>query len=64
MDHESIKAEISEISRLPQSTVDADASTAKRVLQLLETLDDNDDVQSVTTNLDVSPEVAALLAAD
>jgi YebC/PmpR family DNA-binding regulatory protein len=48
----------------PKSTVEADADTARKVMRLQGLLEDNDDVQSVTTNLDVSEEVAALLAAE
>jgi len=51
--------EISEITRLPQTTVDVDAATAKTVLQLLEQLDDHDDVQNVSTNLNITDEMMA-----
>lgn len=54
--------EVNEVTRVPQTTVDVDAETAKTVLKLLETLEDHDDVQSVSTNLnfDYAP-VSALL---
>ena len=39
-----------EIIRLPKNTVDLDADNARKVLKLLERLDDHDDVQSVASN--------------
>jgi transcriptional/translational regulatory protein YebC/TACO1 len=39
--------------------VDADPETAKRVLRLMEALDDHDDVQNVYTNLNVTEELMA-----
>ncbi len=52
-----IEAELSEITRLPQTTVDVEASTAKKVIKLLENLNDLDDVQNVSTNLNISAEM-------
>ncbi|TWU49785.1 YebC/PmpR family DNA-binding transcriptional regulator [Rubripirellula reticaptiva] len=52
-----LKPEISELSRLPQTMVDVDAANGKRVLRLLEQLDDHDDVQNVTTNLNITDEM-------
>ncbi len=46
-----IAMDVKEITRLAQNTVDVDAETAKTVLKLLETLEDHDDVQTVSTNL-------------
>lgn len=54
-----LTAEISEITRLPQTTIDVDASTAKKVLNLLGQLDDHDDVQNVSTNLNITDEMMA-----
>ncbi len=51
-----LKPEHAEISRVPQTTVDLDAETAKQVLKLLEALDDHDDVQNVSTNLNITEE--------
>ncbi len=52
-----IEAELSEITRLPQTTVDVEASVAKKVIKLLENLNDLDDVQNVSTNLNISAEM-------
>ncbi|TWU59882.1 putative transcriptional regulatory protein [Rubripirellula tenax] len=52
-----IKPEISELSQLPQTMVDVDASNGKKVLRLLEQLDDHDDIQNVCTNLNITDEM-------
>ncbi len=52
-----LQPEISEITQIAQTTVDLDQETAKRVLQLLENLDDHDDVQNVSTNLNITEEM-------
>jgi YebC/PmpR family DNA-binding regulatory protein len=49
--------EISEVTRVAQTTVDVDESTAKKVLRLLENLDDHDDVQNVSTNLNITDDM-------
>lgn len=45
----------------PTTEVPADASTAKRVFNLIDVLEESDDVQNVFTNMDVSEEVLAEL---
>lgn len=52
-----IAIEMKQIMRIPATTVELDAQTAKVVLQLLENLEDHDDVQSVSTNLKLTAEV-------
>ena len=51
-----------EFAMIPGNTVEADEDTARKMMKLQAKLEENDDVQTVTTNLDVSPEVAAKLA--
>ena len=53
----SMEAELKEITRLPQTTVDADPSVAKQVMNLLEALDEHDEVQNVSTNLNITDEM-------
>ncbi len=53
-----------EITRIPQNTVALGVEDARKVLKLLEALDDHDDVQSVSANFDVSDEVLAEVEAD
>ncbi len=49
-----------ELSLEPTSTVEvADEASAKKILRLLEAIDDHDDVQSVHANYDISDEVLA-----
>jgi transcriptional/translational regulatory protein YebC/TACO1 len=52
-----VPTELSQISRIPTTTVDLDAETGRAVLKLLEQLDDHDDVQSVSANFNI-PEAA------
>lgn len=55
---------MSEVARIPQTTVELDQKTADSALRLLERLEDQDDVQSVSTNIDFSsPAVLAALEA-
>ena len=43
---------------LPQSTIPVDGSEARKVLQVIEMLDDLEDVQSVYANFDIPEEVS------
>ncbi|HET6323728.1 MAG TPA: YebC/PmpR family DNA-binding transcriptional regulator [Planctomycetaceae bacterium] len=54
-----IPAEVAEIQRVPASTVDLDAQASRRMLKLLEALEDQDDVQSVTANYNIPDEIMA-----
>ena len=49
------------VTRIPQNTVDLELADAKRVLRLVEALDDHDDVQAVSSNFNISEEVLAQL---
>jgi YebC/PmpR family DNA-binding regulatory protein len=46
-----------ELTQRPQTFVSLDENHARKVLALLEALDDHDDVQKVYSNFDVAPEV-------
>jgi len=52
-----------EVSQVPQNYVSLEEGDARKVLALLEGLEDNDDVQKVHSNFDVSPEVLEKLQA-
>ena len=54
-----IKPEVKEIARIPANTVDLDADTARKVLKLMERLDEHDDVQNVSSNFNIPDEVMA-----
>ncbi|MEM9364661.1 MAG: YebC/PmpR family DNA-binding transcriptional regulator [Planctomycetota bacterium] len=43
--------EVDQMALLPSTMVDVDGGTAKKVLSLLETLDDHDDIQTVSSNV-------------
>ena len=47
----------------PQNTIALDEDKAATLLKLLDVLDDNDDVQSVSANFEISDEVMAKLTA-
>jgi len=47
----------------PQTTVSLDEGNASTLLRLLDTLDDNDDVQSVSANYEIEDDVMARLTA-
>jgi len=57
-----IETQVSEIAYVPQSSVDLDVSNGKKVLNLLEALEDQDDVQSVTANFNIPDEILAEVA--
>lgn len=52
-----------QITRIPRNTVDLDAETGRKVLKLLEALDDHDDVQHVSSNFNISEQVLAEMQA-
>ncbi len=56
-------AETARLEWKPMSTVPVDGDVAETVFKLLETLEDNDDVQRVAANFEVSDEVMARLGA-
>jgi YebC/PmpR family DNA-binding regulatory protein len=58
-----LAVESNEIVRIPTNTVDVDdVETARKVLHLMERLDDHDDVQSVSANFSIPDEAMAQLA--
>ena len=50
------------VTMQPQNSVEPDAATAKQVLRLIDALEENDDVQEVHANFDISEEVMAEVA--
>ena len=59
-----IPTDVAEISRIPSSTVELDAANGRKVLKLLEALEDQDDVQSVTANFNIADEIMEQVAAE
>ena len=54
---------MSQISRVPNDTVDLDVETARKVLKMVDALDDHDDVQSVAANFNIPEEAMAEIEA-
>jgi YebC/PmpR family DNA-binding regulatory protein len=54
-----ISATVSEISQVPKAPVEVDVETGKKVLRLMDALDDNDDTQNVYSNVHISDELLA-----
>ncbi len=50
------KIELSEISMIPQTTVKLEGRKAEMMLKMMNALDDNEDLQSVSANFDISEE--------
>ena len=60
----SIPFENAEITMQPLNSVDLDASTAKQTLRLIDALEENDDVQEVYANFDISDEVMSVVVSE
>ena len=54
-----VPVEIKQITRIPANTVDLDLETSRKVLKLMEQLDDHDDVQNVSANFNIPEEAMA-----
>ncbi len=58
-----LECELAEVTQIAQTEIEVEAGTARSAMKLLEMLDDHDDVQNVSTNLRITPEVLAALEA-
>lgn len=58
-----IEADGAELAMIPKSTVHVDGKDAERLVKMLETLEELDDVQHVYSNLDIDESVLAELSA-
>jgi len=59
-----IATEAREIHRIPNDTVDLDVATARKVLKMVDALDDHDDVQKVAANFNIPDDAMAELEAE
>jgi YebC/PmpR family DNA-binding regulatory protein len=59
-----IKIATKEVTRIPNNTVELDVESARKVLKLLEELDDHDDVQNVSANFDIPDDAMAEITAE
>ncbi len=57
-----LQAEEVKLTMLPKTTLEVDAKVAKQVIKAMEMLEDNDDVQEVYSNFDMSDEAMAALS--
>jgi YebC/PmpR family DNA-binding regulatory protein len=57
----SIEIEEAGLKRIPNDTKKLDVETAKKVLKLIETIEDDDDIQFVYHNIEMTDELAAAL---
>jgi transcriptional/translational regulatory protein YebC/TACO1 len=48
----------------PHNSIELDAATAKQTLRLIDALEENDDVQEVYANFDISDEVMSVVASE
>jgi len=62
LDGADIAYENAEITMVPQNSIDLEAGTARQTLRLIDALEENDDVQEVYANFDISEEVMAEVA--
>jgi transcriptional/translational regulatory protein YebC/TACO1 len=58
LDKASIKISEAEITMLPQNTTNLEGKEAEKMIKLMETLEDCDDVQKVYTNADIPEDMA------
>ena len=49
--------EVAEVSMVPQTYVKLEGKEAQQMLRLVETLEDNDDVQNVYANFDIPDDI-------
>ena len=59
-----IQTESAQITRIPTDTIDLDASNGKKILRMMELLDDHDDVQSVSANFNIPEDAMSELGLD
>jgi YebC/PmpR family DNA-binding regulatory protein len=55
---------VKQVTRIPNSTVDLDIDAGRKILKLMEALDDHDDVQNVSANFNLAEDAMAQLAAE
>jgi YebC/PmpR family DNA-binding regulatory protein len=56
-----VEFENAEITMQPQNSIELDAATARQTLRLIDALEENDDVQEVYANFDISVEVMSVV---
>ncbi len=64
LDEMGVEVENAELQRIPNNTMALDVETAKKVLRMIEAFEEEDDVQNVFHNLEMTEELEAALAED
>src|SRR4028119_2373780 len=64
LDEAGLPYENAEITMEPQNSIDLDAGTARQTLRLIDALEENDDVQDVYANFDISDEVMSVVVGE
>ena len=64
LDQSAIEPTVKQLTRIPKSTVELDATDGRTILRLMEALDDHDDVQAVSANFNISDEAMAEIEAN
>lgn len=59
-----LTTDVAEFSRIPGNTVTLGLEDARQVLKLMEALEENEDVQSVTANFSIPEEIMTVLSAE
>ena len=62
LENANVAMQSAELAMVPQNTIMLDADTARKVLKLMDALDDCDDVQNVYANFDLPDEIVAEMA--
>jgi YebC/PmpR family DNA-binding regulatory protein len=64
LDAAELQPQSREITRIPSNTVDLAVDDARKILKLMDALDDHDDVQNVSANFNIPDDVLAELEAE
>ena len=59
-----INTKAAEIAQIPDNYVVLDENSSRKILDLMEALEDHDDVQNVYANFDIPPEIMAKIESD
>jgi len=62
LEEQGMVIESDELTQVPKTTIALEGSDAKRVLHLIDTLEELDDVSEVYANFDIPDEVLAAIA--
>lgn len=62
MEQASLEPTVKQVTRFPSNTVDLDVETGRKILKMMEALDDHDDVQNVSANFNIPEDAMAQLS--